>query len=290
MTISHAFLLVYIPHHPVLRESSSTTKLRVVFNALYKTSNGSTLNDYLMIGPKLQRKLASIILRWRQFRYVYTVDIEKMFRQIRVHPNDADFVRILWRSANNKSIKAYRLLTVTYGTAPAPYLAMRVLNQLALDEGHAFPKAQSIVQEFIYVDDVPELKESRDELQSLMSRGGFHLRKWAKNATELLDDIPASEHELAVERKLGEDDMLKVLGLTWRSQEDSFCFQIDIPTADFNTKRTILSFIAKFFDPLGWASPIVIISKIMIQELWIRKYDWDSPIATELLEPWRKWS
>ncbi|XP_029177615.1 uncharacterized protein LOC114945521 [Nylanderia fulva] len=246
------FSPVYIPHHPVLRESSSTTKLRVVFNASCKTSNGSTLNDYLMTGPKLQRELASIILRWRQFRYVYTADIEKMFRQIRVHPDDTDLVRILWRSANDKPIKAYRLLTVTYGTAPAPYLAMRVLNQLALDEGHAFPKAQSIVQEFIYVDDVlfgaddvPELKESRDQLQSLMSRGGFHLRKWAANATELLDDIPAGEHELAVERKLGEDDMLKVLGLTWRPQEDSFCFQVDIPTADFNTKRTILSFIAK---------------------------------------------
>ncbi|XP_029165344.1 uncharacterized protein LOC114936337 [Nylanderia fulva] len=258
------FSLVYIPHHPVLRESSSTTKLRVVFNASCKTSNGSTLNDYLMTGPKLQRELASIILRWRQFRYVYTADIEKMFRQIRVYPDDTDF--------------------------PCEFL----INWLSMKD--AFPKAQSIVQEFIYVDDVlfgaddvPELKESRDQLQSLMSRGGFYLRKWAANATELLDDIPAGEHELAVERKLGEDDQLKVLGLTWRPQEDSFCFQIDIPTADFNTKRTILSFIAKVFDPLGWASPIVITSKIMIQELWIRKYDWDSPVSAELLEPWRKY-
>lgn len=89
---------VYIPHHPVLRESSSTTKLRVVFNASCKTSNGSTLNDHLMIGPKLQPDLSSIILRWRQFRYVYTADIAKMFRQIRVHRDDVDFQRILWRS------------------------------------------------------------------------------------------------------------------------------------------------------------------------------------------------
>lgn len=59
---------VYIPHHPVVRESSSTTKLRV-FNASCKTSNGSTLNDHLMTGVKLQLDLPSIILRWRQFRY-----------------------------------------------------------------------------------------------------------------------------------------------------------------------------------------------------------------------------
>ncbi|XP_070170716.1 uncharacterized protein [Polyergus mexicanus] len=134
---------VYIPHHPVLRESSSTTKLRVVFNASCKTSNGSTLNNHLMTGPKLQRDLSSIILRWRQFRYVYTADIEKMFRQIRVHRDDVDFLRIFWRSNINSPIQSYRLLTVTYGTAPAPYLAMRVINQLAIDEGHSFPKAQT---------------------------------------------------------------------------------------------------------------------------------------------------
>ncbi|XP_070170748.1 uncharacterized protein [Polyergus mexicanus] len=187
---------VYIPHHPVLRESSSTTKLRVVFNASCKTSNGSTLNNHLMTGPKLQRDLSSIILRWRQFRYVYTADIEKMFRQIRVHRDDVDFLRIFWRSNINSPIQFYRLLTVTYGTAPAPYLAMRVINQLAIDEGHSFPKAQTIVQDSIYVDDVlfgadevPSLKESRDQLTKLMARGGFHLRRWTTYVANRVSEV-----------------------------------------------------------------------------------------------------
>ncbi|XP_070153697.1 uncharacterized protein [Polyergus mexicanus] len=287
---------VYIPHHPVLRESSSTTKLRVVFNASCKTSNGSTLNNHLMTGPKLQRDLSSIILRWRQFRYVYTADIEKMFRQIRVHRDDVDFLRIFWRSNINSPIQSYRLLTVTYGTAPAPYLAMRVINQLAIDEGHSFPKAQTIVQDSIYVDDVlfgadevPSLKESRDQLTKLMARGGFHLRKWAANSIELLTDIPPGEHELAIARTFDKDDTLKVLGLEWIPREDSFRFQIESPSVNMNTKRLILSFIAKFFDPLGWVSPVIITAKIMIQELWLRKLDWDSPITADLLEPWKKY-
>ncbi|XP_070169704.1 uncharacterized protein [Polyergus mexicanus] len=287
---------VYIPHHPVLRECSSTMKLRVVFNASCKTSNGSTLNNHLMTGPKLQRDLSSIILRWRQFRYVYTTDIEKMFRQIRVHRDDVDFLRIFWRSNINSPIQSYRLLTVTYGTAPAPYLAMRVINQLAFDEGHSFPKAQTIVQEFIYVDDVlfgadevPSLKESRDQLTKLMARGGFHLRKWAANSIELLTDIPPGEHELAIARTFDKDDTLKVLGLEWIPREDSFRFQIESASVNMNTKRLILSFIAKFFDPLGWVSPVIITAKIMMQELWLRKLDWDFPIAADLLESWKKY-
>lgn len=203
---STRFPPVYIPHHPVLRESSSTTKLRVVFNASCKTSNGSTLNDHLMIGPKLQRELPTILLRWRQFHYVYTADIEKMFRQIRIHPDDVDFTRILWRSHEDRPIQPYRLLTVIYDTAPAPYLSMRVLHQLALDDGLLFPRARDIIQNSIYVDDVlfgaddiPSLREARDQLTRLMSRGGFHLRKWAANSNELLDDIPPGEHELAID-------------------------------------------------------------------------------------------
>jgi len=48
-----------------------------------------------------------------------------------------------------------------------------------------------------------------------MARGGFHLRKWAANLIELLEDIPPGEHELAIERPLDKNDTLKILGFTW---------------------------------------------------------------------------
>lgn len=82
---------VYVPHHSVLRDCSSTTWLRVVFDASSVTSNGTSLNDHLLVGPKLQRDIAAILLGWRQHRYVYLADIAKMFRQIMVHPDDVDY-------------------------------------------------------------------------------------------------------------------------------------------------------------------------------------------------------
>ncbi|XP_012228849.1 uncharacterized protein [Linepithema humile] len=146
--------VVYLPHHPVVKSKSLSTKLRVVFNTSCATSNKTFLNDHLHTGPKLQTDLMSILIKWRQHKYVYLADIEKMFRQIMVHPEDADYQRILWRPSSQSSIQSYRLRTVTYSTAPAPYLAIRVLHQLVEDEGHRFPLARSILLHETYVDDI----------------------------------------------------------------------------------------------------------------------------------------
>ncbi|XP_029177465.1 uncharacterized protein LOC114945397 [Nylanderia fulva] len=145
---------LYIPHHSVLKESSSTSPLRVVFNASSSTFNGTSLNDHLLPGSKLQNDLPSIIMRWRTHRLIFTADIAKMFRQILVHSNDADYQRILWRSKTDKPVDHYRLLTVTYGTASAPFFAMRVLHQLSQDEGDDYPLARTVMKNSIYVDNV----------------------------------------------------------------------------------------------------------------------------------------
>lgn len=194
----------YIPHHAVIRDNSETTRLRVVFNASSHSTNGTSINDHLFIGPKLQLDIVSVLLRWRQYRYVYTADISKMYRQILVDPRDTDYQRILWRSSPDKSVQDYRLLTVTYGTAAAPYLALRVIQQLATDEGAHFPIAVPVVQSQIYVDDCifgadnqVIARQTRNQLIDLFKRGGFHLRKWASNCPELLSDIDPSDHGLA---------------------------------------------------------------------------------------------
>lgn len=55
--------IVYLPHHAVIRDSSTTTHLWVVFNSsFHPTSNGRSLNDHLMIGSKLQVDLLSILM------------------------------------------------------------------------------------------------------------------------------------------------------------------------------------------------------------------------------------
>ncbi|XP_038106663.1 uncharacterized protein LOC119766285 [Culex quinquefasciatus] len=87
----------YLPHHCVLRPSSTTTKLRVVFDGSARTSTGVSINDALKVAPTVQNDLLSILLNFRCYRYVFTTDIPKMFRQIELHPEDTPYQRILWR-------------------------------------------------------------------------------------------------------------------------------------------------------------------------------------------------
>ncbi|XP_037930653.1 uncharacterized protein LOC119665503 [Teleopsis dalmanni] len=75
-----------IPHHGVLRPDSSTTKLRVVFDASCKTSSGLSLNDTMFTGPTIQEELFAILLRFRCPRFVFCSDIQKMYRQVIIQP------------------------------------------------------------------------------------------------------------------------------------------------------------------------------------------------------------
>jgi hypothetical protein len=259
---------VYIPHHPVIRETSVITQLRVVFNASSVTTNGSSLNDHLLVEPKLQTELPAVILQWRPHKYVYTADIAKMYRQIRVDPRDVDYQRILWRTHSSESPSEYQLLTVTYGTACAPFLALRVLKQLVHDDGHKFPMAVPILREQIYVDDVlfgaddlDHLKQARNLLCSLLQLGGFELRKWASNSPALLVDIDPANHGLACHKSLQTNEQLKILGISWNPALDTFQFQVTLSTDIPNTKRSILSTIARLFDPLGWVTPVILTTK-----------------------------
>jgi len=123
-------------------------------------------------------------------------------------------------------------------------------------------------------DHLRELSEAR--LIGLMREEGFQLREWAASSPSLLDNIPTGQHELA-DRFLANDETLKILGLSWLPQEDSFYFVI-APSVAAPTWHSILSFITKLYDPLGCAAPVVIAAKILLQELWLLKNDWDAPI------------
>ncbi|XP_014614817.1 PREDICTED: uncharacterized protein LOC106792810 [Polistes canadensis] len=142
----------YVPHHAVLSEKSVTTKLRMVFDASAKSNSGILLNDALIIGPNIQDDLFSIIIRFRTYAYVITGDIEKIYRQIRVDESQVCLQKIFWRDDMRKPGSTYELLTLTYGTASASFLATRCLKEIVNLEEKKHPIGAEVVRHDFYVD------------------------------------------------------------------------------------------------------------------------------------------
>ena len=166
----------YLQHHTVI-SADKRNKLRVMFNASQLTSSGLSLNDCLHTGEALQMNICTIITRWRTFQYVFTADIVKMFWQILIDSADATWQMILWRRSPEEEVRDLWLLTVTYGTASAPFLALRLLRQLAMDEEQQFPVGFPILLQHMYADEA--LTRWKMQWPREISWLGFwQLRKW----------------------------------------------------------------------------------------------------------------
>ncbi|XP_073845545.1 uncharacterized protein isoform X1 [Musca autumnalis] len=285
----------YLPHHAVIRPEKITSKLRVVFNASSPTSNKRSLNDNLYAGPVLQQDIVLQVLKWRFFRHVYNADVTKMYRQILLDPTQTKFQRILFRKSPSDPVEDYELQTVTFGVNCAPFLALRTLIQLAEDTKDTYPIASKVILENLYVDDVlagghslEDTVKSRKELTAAMESAGFELMKWTANDPKLISDLPKEKLNPVNSLDISDDASTKTLGIKWNISGDFFSFTP--PTMEIKTsytKREVLSIIAKLFDPCGWLAPIVIVAKLVMQQIWLDKINWDDILKTITLMNWQ---
>ncbi|XP_065079783.1 uncharacterized protein LOC135702685 [Ochlerotatus camptorhynchus] len=188
----------YMPHHAVMKPDSTTTKLRVVFDASCATDSGVSLNDALMVGPVVQRDLLCILIYFRLHKYAIVGDVEKMYRMINVILQDQSLLRILWRESVDEPLRTYQLTTVTYGTSSAPYLVTRCLKKCAEEGEETHPVAANAIKNNFYVDDmltgahsVKEGQQLCTDILSLLDSAGFNLRKLHSNQPAILKGIPS---------------------------------------------------------------------------------------------------
>ncbi|XP_011311723.1 uncharacterized protein [Fopius arisanus] len=280
----------YLPHHGVVRESSETSKLRVVFNGSAKTSAGKSFNDILHTGAKLQRDVSDALLWTRQHKVIFMKDITKMFRQIRVHEDDWPLLQILWNDYNG-GFSTFQLTTLTYGTGSAPFPANRVLLQLAEEEGYRFPLAVDPIVKGRYVDDIcggadthVQLVRKAQEVRNLCAARGMLLAKWHSNSSALLRWLDPDS--TANDQRIYEDSETRMLGLSWQPNSDNFVFSTKSSQNLTVSKRIILSEIAQLDDPFGFLSPVVIRGKMLLQEIWIEKLGWDDEVSPQIAHRW----
>lgn len=284
-------LSYYIPHHPVIKEESTSTPVRIVLDASAQSESGVSLNDILHIGPKLQTEIFTLLLNFRLFRVALTGDIRQMYRQIKIKQEHWRYQRILWRFDPGEEIKIFELVVVAFGVKSSPFLALRTVKQMLKEDGFKYPLASSYIERDLYIDDIASSIPSEEEaiqlfieLVNLFQGGGFELTKLTSNSKALVEKIP-------VNKRLSKDVIFKtetkILGMRWDSETDVFRFKIDFFSKRC-TKRTILSCVARSYDPLGLIAPCILYLKLLVKELWKMKVDWDEDPPEKNCKIWQR--
>jgi len=120
-----------------------------------------------------------------------------------------------------EELSVIKLNTMTYGTKPAAFFAIRAMHQLYYDEKGSFPIAAQIVCRDFYVDDlisggnsVEEVREICRQVKELLSRGHFPIHIWCSNESAALEGESECDKEQLIKFHDG-SDVVKALGLVW---------------------------------------------------------------------------
>lgn len=291
--------LWYLPHHPVFNPNKPG-KTRVVFDCAARYKNTS-LNDQLLSGPDLTNSIVGVLTRFRQEQVALAADIECMFHQVKVPPDDFDAFRFLWWPDDNLYADPvdYRMVVHLFGATSSPSCSSFALRQTAADNEHFFSdEAVSTVRNNFYVDDCLKSVATSEqassliqELTEMLAKGGFRLTKWLSNQAEVIASIPESERSSSLLDLDLDNERLPIertLGMKWDMYSDNFIFDVQ-PKIKPATRRGILSVTSSIYDPLGFVSPVVLPAKKMIQDLCRQQLDWDDQIGNEDNERWNKW-
>ncbi|XP_065188299.1 uncharacterized protein LOC135819075 [Sycon ciliatum] len=286
-----------LPHHPITRPDATTTKVRVVFDAS-ATAGELCLNDCLHAGPKLQRSLQQILLRFRRKAVALVADVAEMYLQIELRPEDKPYHRFLWRDLDtDKEPSVYQYNRVVFGVNASPFLAQFVSQEHARQHAVEYPMAAETILESTYMDDSMDSVEDEDQavelyhqLSKLWKLAGMHARKWVSNSSKLLAVIPAEDRAKQVDLSSGTLPTTKTLGVLWRADDDAFTFKCKPPpSAACVTKRQFLRNMATLFDPLGFVTPFIMSARVLFQDVWIAGTDWDEHLAEDVQLRAQQW-
>ncbi|XP_055604429.1 uncharacterized protein LOC129752685 [Uranotaenia lowii] len=299
-TWSDQYPVWYLPIFPVTNPNKPG-KIRVVWDAA-AAYNGISLNSVLMTGPDQLASLVTTLIKFREHRFAVSGDICEMFHQVIIREPDRQCQRFFWKDRETDEFPSkYVMKVMTFGARCSPSSAQFVKDANAERFSKQFPVASSIIKYSTYVDDVLFSVENEDKaieiaknIRTINAAGGFQTHNWMSNSQRvlmLMGESPKTEKSLEVtSQTTGE----KVLGMFWCTEDDCFTFKINWSRLDCEllnlkripTKREVLKTLMSIYDPLGLVSHYLMFLKILLQEIWRAKVEWDESIGEEFFKRW----
>ncbi|XP_055605866.1 uncharacterized protein LOC129754035 [Uranotaenia lowii] len=293
----------------VVQNPKKPEKIRLIWDAAARVQ-GISFNDALLTGPDLLTSLPDILVRFRQRDIAITGDIKEMFHQIRIRNPDKQYQRFLFRENPHQQPQVYVMDVATFGATCSPCIAQFVKNRNAMEYATEFPQAASDIVNEHYMDDYLKSVDTPEEAVKIVNQvklihaqGGFEIRNFASNSTEVLEKLGESkdtrEKVLSLEQGIStKEKSERVLGMVWKPHTDVFTFDATFQAETMRiidlkvipTKRQVLKIVMSLFDPLGLIAHFIVHGKILMQEIWKYGCDWDEHLPTELHANWFKWS
>lgn len=195
------------------------------------------MNDQLLQGPDQTNKLIGVLLRFRQELIALMSDVEAMFHQVRVKPEDCKVLKFLWwpEAEFSRPPEEHQMQVHLFGATSSPSCADFALRKTAKDHKADFDEETiSTVNKNFYVDDclksvstINKAVNLASQLTTLLAKGGFHLTKWTSNSREVLASIPQKERAPSVVNIDFESlPIERALGVIWDIEADVFRFRI----------------------------------------------------------------
>ena len=292
----------YIPFRGVYKESSESTKLRIVYDGSAKMKQCFSLNDLLNTGPCLLNNLCGMLLNFRVFPIIIVGDIVKAYHNISITPAERDYTRFLWRENGdpNADLIIYKFNRIPFGLASSQFILNATLRYHILKQSNLHPVLAEKLANSFYSDNLifgclseSEAQTALFSINDMHKEINFPLSKWNSNSQLLKKcffEIDVSHVEKNVEN---------ILGLIWDTDNDTIGFNLNNLLIELETyvgekppvptKRLILSYISSVFDPMGYLVPVLLFSKHLFQSLCIAKLDWDQEISESQFHDFLQW-
>ncbi|CAL9701094.1 unnamed protein product [Knipowitschia caucasica] len=317
----------YISHLVAPNPHSSSTPVRIVWNSRQKFC-GVSLNDLLYKGPDVLNAIRGVLLRFRTGLYAALGDVKKMYNSVWLKDKEVHLHRFLWRDNPEDEIQTFAVVRVNIGDKPAGCIAQVAMRETAsLPQFADMLEERRVLVEDSYVDDI---LTSHNDLQTLekitkgvakiLKSGGFSLKPWVLTGQSGRSETQASSSNdgkslprtLVLPNQI-RDEENKALGVGYEPETDKLCVMtcihfskkrgkmrtgIDLKedevrhnTPDPLTRRTLLSQVAGFYDPIGLATPAKQKGVMLVREAYQEarignpsKDTWDDPLSPKLRE------
>ena len=253
----------FLPHHAVLRPEAVSTSIRIVFNASY--GGAQSLNETLWKGGSEGLDVVRHLLQARLKKQYATIDLKKAFLQIEIAPEDRKYIKFLWYKGS--SPRYFQLKVVPFGVKASPAILIKVISMICSEMSN---DAKAMFEEASYMDDLLVGHEDKIILLKAIKEGKELFKKAGFDMHKVLSNVPEVRDLFQSDRTEG-----SLLGVHWNTISDVLSFK-EFSLMKIETRRQLLSFIGKMFDPLGYLEPIKL--KFRLLYSLTLDQDWDAPL------------